>query len=553
MSFRKSTQHVAFRRPVSTRAVAHETETRFRSFIPIITSQQVANFNVLQIDPRGGDLAQAKGRTNSIASANHEKPLPVYHSSDDDVPFVPEGTLHVSFAKGQSGADMAAFAKARNLRFLGGPQDGFYTLDVRHHRDGDAVEIAKSLQESEFIATAEPDLCTPASFLMQLPSDPLFANQWHLRNTGVHNDIATFSLKQGADARVIDAWERMGHMGNPDVVLSMIDDGFDLQHPDLSGISVHAHDFVRDSDDVRPEPDRNDATAGDWHGTACAGLAVARAGTGKTVGVAPNAKFMPLRMARHLSPADVANWFDYATEKGAWVISASWNAKAKIYPLPERIHQALSRAATQGRGGKGTVLVFAAGNSGQDINDAPNSLNGYAIHPDVLAVAASTSVDTRASYSDTGAEIAVCAPSGGRGGMGVTTDDASGTYIDAGGDTVSMGYIDGSYNSSFSGTSAACPVVAGVCALVLGANPNLTASETRAIIRQSARAIGDPSDYVNGHSRQYGHGCVDADAAVAMAQSIGQEPALLSELHTRTGFGDLAVLNVTPPQSKQRT
>lgn len=59
MSFRKSTQHVAFRRPVSTRAVAHEAETRFRSFIPIITSQQVAYFNVLQIDPRGGDLAQA--------------------------------------------------------------------------------------------------------------------------------------------------------------------------------------------------------------------------------------------------------------------------------------------------------------------------------------------------------------------------------------------------------------------------------------------------------------------------------------------------------------
>ncbi len=77
MLFRKSTQHVAFRHPVSTRATAHETETRFRSLVPIITSQRVANFNVLQIDPRGGDLAQAKGRTNSIASANHEKPLSV--------------------------------------------------------------------------------------------------------------------------------------------------------------------------------------------------------------------------------------------------------------------------------------------------------------------------------------------------------------------------------------------------------------------------------------------------------------------------------------------
>lgn len=527
ITFRKSEEHVAFRRNGAAPQGQLHTEEAYTQHVQGVSRERIANFNVLRADPTITDIEAAKGRARIIADADFEKPVTVYHTSDDNVPFVPEGTLHLAFSKGVSADDIAAFARSEGLRIAQEPKDGFYTADVSH-QDRDPVEIADALQSSRLIALAEPDLSTPVSFLMDLPDGKLVDHQWHLRNTGLRDGVANFGLKAGADARVFAAWERMGHLGNPDVVLAMIDDGFDIHHPDLANIALHPWDFVHASTDVRPKPDANADGGGDWHGTACAGIAVARAGGGQTVGVAPTAQFMPLRMAKHLSPTGVEAWFDYAKDHGAWVISASWNAKAKVYALPERVYQALSRAATQGRDGKGCVLVFAAGNSGQDVNDLPNALNGFATHPDVLAVAASTSVDSKATYSDTGAEIAVCAPSGGRGGIAITTDDATGTYQTSNGEEMPMGYFAGDYYSAFSGTSAACPIVAGVCALVLGENPALTAEQVRAIIRQTARKIGDDAGYTDGHSPAFGHGCVDADAAVAQAIALKTDPQLLA-------------------------
>lgn len=527
--FTKSESRVAFRQQDSIGRGLFETESIFDTELPTASRQRIANFNVLEMDAAPDDVEELSGRARVAAATHDEKPVAVYHSSDDDVPFVPEGTLHLAFHDKVSQPEIDAFADRHGLHILGGARDGFYTADVRH-QDRDSIEIAEEIQGSDIVALAEPDLTTPVEFLMTMPSDALLAQQWHLRNSGLRDGQESFSMVKGADARVIDAWERLGHLGSSDVVLAMIDDGFDLAHPDLAGSFVHPRDFVRGGEDVRPEPNYSEPAAGDWHGTPCAGVAVARAGGGKTVGAAPNARLLPVRMARHLSPVEVESWFDYVTHKGAWVISCSWNAQAKVYPLPERIYQALSRAASTGRDGKGAVIVFAAGNGSSDINNPPVSQNGYATHPEVLAVAASTSVDTRAEYSDTGAEIAVCAPSGGRGGYGITTNDATGHYVDNAGGSVSMGYNDGGYNANFSGTSSACPLVAGVCALVLSANPALSAAEVRELIRQTARQIGKPSEYNDGHSTSYGHGCVDADAAVARALAVADDHDLLLAL-----------------------
>ena len=151
-------------------------------------------------------------------------------------------------------------------------------------------------------------------------------------------------------------------------------------------------------------------------------------------------------------------------------------------------------------------MVFAAGNDGKDVNDPPRSQNGFATHPEVLAVAASTSRDERAHYSARGREIAVCAPSSGPQGS---------VYHDCGRD---RGVGRRGYGRRllrlFEGTSSACPLVAGICALVLGANPELTAADVRQIVRATARRIGADTDYQNGHSTDFGHGCVNAEAAV---------------------------------------
>ena len=118
----------------------------------------------------------------------------------------------------------------------------------------------------------------------------------------------------------------------------------------------------------------------------------------------------------------------------------------------------------------------------------------------------------------------------GVGGWGIATSDVTGTYIDANGVERGGGYDPGPYNTNFTGTSSACPLVAGVCSLVLSANPNLTATEVREIIKTTARKIGSESEYDHGHSKQYGHGCVNAEAAVAFALESNQNGDILLAL-----------------------
>lgn len=463
---------------------------------------RLGRFEIVDMAARRG--AAPAGRVALQANPAVREVASVYTTSADGVPFVPEGTITLALAEGAPEAALTAQITAEGLILAARTRSGAYVAVVPAGAE-DAVEVAARLQSQPGIAYAEPDMVTPAAWLNVVPSDALLAEQWHLENRGA-KPLQT----PGADARVVAAWRRLGHLGSPDPVIGIIDDGFDLTHPDLDGAWQSPRDFVLGGEDVHPAP-------GNWHGTPCAGIALGRAEAGAAVGVAPNARFIPVRMRPEISAHDTAKWFDHLTDQGAWVISCSWNAEAADYALPTPIAEAITRAATEGRGGKGAVVVFAAGNSRSNINDPPHSRNGFAIHPLVLAVSASTSVDTASHYSCFGKEIAVAAPSSGRGGWGVTTIDTTGTYRDAAGSERPMGYDSGDYTGHFTGTSAACPVVAGIAALVLGANPDLTAAEVRDILRTTARRIGDDSAYVDGHSERFGHGCVNADAAVAAA------------------------------------
>jgi subtilisin family serine protease len=105
---------------------------------------------------------------------------------------------------------------------------------------------------------------------------------------------------------VIAAWKLLDGLGSDQVVVGVIDDGFDLGHPDLANKAVSPWDFERNSADVHPEPDPTSPIDGNWHGTACAAVAVGNAGGGHIVGAAPNARLMPVRMNQALSPNLVA-------------------------------------------------------------------------------------------------------------------------------------------------------------------------------------------------------------------------------------------------------
>src|SRR5262249_19433957 len=357
-------------------------ENAIRSLSAVAPVERRGRLGALEIiHVAAGAPKGAHGRTQLPVAAPVPQKAPPHPPPAPPGPLLPLGTIYLAFGADLPDESKQAVLDEYGLQLVAAEPNGFVT--VRTTKPGtDSVEIAAKLQRDKRIATAEPDLLTTTRFhAFVRPTDELLPLEWHLENTGRHGG-QTIGYKQGADARVIAAWRALGGLGSSDVVIGIIDDGFDLAHPDLSDKSVEPWDFDRNSEDVRPEPNLTSPDLGNWHGTACAGVAAGRAGGGQIVGAAPNAKMMPGRMRKHLCPTQDAEWCDHMTEKGAWIVSCSWGAEAAIYPLPDRIAHAIERCARQGRNGKGCVVVFAAGNTPVDINETGVSQNGLATHPD---------------------------------------------------------------------------------------------------------------------------------------------------------------------------
>lgn len=494
-----------------------------------IGRQRLGGFRLTTVAEPGEAMEAALNALRADPSV--EQGTHVYHTSNDRVPFVPTGDVYVEFKPATSAAQRQRILDELALRVVDVVDKDAVTVRVTASSPN-PVKVAAALQRNAGIAVAEPDLATPgrlAGFV--LPSDTLRHRQWHLENMGAI-DGSALGLKRGADARVVAAWKRAGTLGASEVVLAVIDDGFDLDHPDLSGPGkiVAPWDFTRNSADPRPEHHDDypyyqpgyGSWSGDWHGTACAGVAIGNAqGTG-ILGAAPACRLMPVRWGPNLSNSQVVAWFNYVREQGAAVVSCSWGAQAAVFPLSTPVRNAITRCAREGRAGKGAVICFAAGNEDRDI-DAPDgtSHNGFATHPEVLAVAACTSRDQRSDYSNHGAAIAVCAPSSGAGGRAIVTSDVMGTFT-RDGRVIDSGYGAGEFTDDFGGTSSATPLVAGICALLLSIDPNLTASQVRTIVKETARRIGPKASYAaNRHSREFGFGCVNAEAAVARVVGAG--------------------------------
>jgi subtilisin family serine protease len=242
----------------------------------------------------------------------------------------------------------------------------------------------------------------------------------------------------------------------------------------------------------------------DSHGTPCAGL-VAAFSPG-ALGVAHEARLLPVKVfhADELASDEfVANAIRYAGQH-ADVVSCSWSGG-----LNPDLQNALSDVATRGRGGRGCVVLFAAG------NEEASTVAFPASHPSVIAVGASTDEGESAWYSNRGRELAVVAPSdGGRKRVFTTDVSIKGRGFNVG--AAALGGKDGLYTNDFGGTSAATPMVAGVAALVLSANPALGAIDVRRMLCDTAVKIGTGYDR-KGHSKAFGHGRVDATAAVEAA------------------------------------
>jgi subtilisin family serine protease len=348
--------------------------------------ERLGGFRLVNVDDAPGNGAEEtleKLRTNgSVAVGTH-----VYHTSDDGIPFVPTGEIYVKFRDQASQDTISQIFSETQLQIVSA-RDSHRFIVRSTPQSPNPVKAAAELQRHDDVEIAEPDLATPrVARNTAIPADELVGRQWHLQNKGLYENVAA-GYKKGADARVIAAWSVAETLGDPNIVIAIIDDGFDLDHPDLSGSGkvVGARDFTRNSYNPRP-----DFASGDWHGTACAGVAVGGANGTGIVGAAPRCSLMPVRWGPDLSDAQVEAWFAWVTQNSADVVSCSWGAAAQVYELSQRKIDAIADCAQKGRDGKGCVICFAAGNSNRDISDKNKTWDGFAVHPDVIAVSACTS------------------------------------------------------------------------------------------------------------------------------------------------------------------
>ncbi len=321
------------------------------------------------------------------------------------------------------------------------------------------------------------------------PANSLYPEQCYLN----HNSGDLLGIC--SHISVEQAWDIT--RGLRSVVVAVVDDSFDLNHPDFQSMGKVVAPRDLKENDFLPLPGEKETS----HGTACAGIAVAEENATGIVGVAPGCALMPIRIMGYLDDESIEDIFNWAIDKGASVISCSCGASAVYFPLSLRQKAAITRAATQGRNGTRCVILFAAGNANYPIDGVINEqnwpknifkgktawLSGFALHPYVIAVAASTSLNKKAAYSNWGANISVCAPSNNPppamwfqetgfvytqptittsiSGLGMLTTDQLGA----------AGYNPGNFTNNFGSTSSATPVVDRVAALILSANPNLTA------------------------------------------------------------------------------
>lgn len=332
--------------------------------------------------------------------------------------------------------------------------------------EGAEQALADDLAAQPFVLFATPNHTAGGVTGAIVPNDPMFGAQW--------------ALQQGSDIDmdVPEAWDLRGSTTAANLIVAVVDTGYDIAvpHPDWNGVvwtnpgevqngldddgnglvdDLHGYDFAYDD---------NQPNAGNPHGVETGGIIGANTGNGNQVaGIASGVTLMPLKAftdggffpssGPYAGELSAAAAISYAVEKGARIISNSWtNGTSPSAVINASIDDAIAH---------GVHLVFAAGNAG--------STQGWpAQHADVTAVAAIDSAGHRSIWgfqsSNYGPWVDVAAA-----GTGVTTT------------TTNAGTV-----TDFAGTSAACPQVAGVAALLLSQDDDLTPFELRQVLVQGA-------------------------------------------------------------------
>lgn len=338
-----------------------------------------------------------------------------------------------------------------------GRKGRFLVAEVASSKD--AAEAIGMLEGDEGVAYADVDRMVSALYA---PNDPSFSSQWHLPKIG-----APF------------AWDTT--RGDPSVKIAIIDTGVDLDHRDLADNIDTANDWDFVNDDANADDDEG-------HGTHVAGIAAAAIDNGVNgAGVAPLSTILPMKALNAAGmgwESDIADAIIMATDEGADVVNMSLGSGYNDPGMEAAVEYAVAR---------GVVVVAAAGNSATSAPTYPAAYAG------VVGVSATTSSDTRASFSNYGNYVDLAAP-----GVNIVS-----TKIGGG-------------TERLSGTSMASPVVAGAAALVRAQHPAWSASQVVQSLKDSAADLGQP-----GRDDSFGYGRVNVGDAADTEKPDNEIPGQL--------------------------
>jgi kexin len=323
-------------------------------------------------------------------------------------------------------------------------------------------------------------------------ADPLFHEQWHLFNT----------VQLGHDMNVTGVW--LEGVTGEGVVTAIIDDGLDMYSDDLKDNYFPQGSW--DFNDKTPEP--KPRLFDDKHGTRCAGEVAAVRNGVCGVGMAYNSKVAGIRiLSKPIDDADEAAAVNYGFQQND-IYSCSWGPRddGETMEAPGiLVERAVVNGVQNGRQGKGSIFVFAAGNGA--FRDDNCNFDGYTNSIYSITVGAIDREGKHPSYSEACSAQLVVAYSSGSGDAIHTTD--------VGVDQCSK---------THGGTSAAGPLAVGAIALALSSRPELSWRDVQYLMLETAIPVHNEDDEIQvtklgkEYSHQYGYGKIDTYALVQKAR-----------------------------------
>lgn len=321
-----------------------------------------------------------------------------------------------------------------------------------------------------------------------IPNDPYYSTPYP---TSKYGNIAQWAPQFiGAD----QAWDST--LGDPSIIIAIVDTGIDANHPDLTGKVVLAKNFVRG--------ERVSDSFG--HGTHVAGIAAAQINDGTGIaGICGRCSLMSVKVLGadgSGSLSNVVSGITYATDHGARVINLSLGSSSRSTIMRDALDYAINNNA---------LPVVAMGNSNT------SNVDDLAYWYSALSVGAVDQQGAKASFSNFGLQTDVTAP-------GVAVLSTMPTYPV----TLNTQYGYKMNYDALSGTSMATPCVAGLAGLILSDNPSLTAMQVKTIIEDSA---GDGNSF----NLTYGFGAVHAPAGIALAPHTNTTNPVFSSISPTFG------------------